>query len=67
MHSFTKPNLNQDKSGRYFVSFSTKNKRFRLYNGRRLGLDIYPNKASLSSRKSLAEDLMVHIHTKLMK
>jgi integrase len=65
MHTFTNPILSQDITGRYFVTFYINNKRCRLYNGKRLGLDIYPNKASLSSRRSLAEDLMFHIHKRL--
>ena len=65
MHTYSKPKLNQDSSGRYFVSVTSNNKRFRLYNGKRLGLDIYPNKASSSDRHSVAEDLMLQIHLKL--
>jgi len=61
------PKITWDLSGKCYVVFYLNKKRYRLSNGRRMGIDLNPTRHEVGERKALAEELRLKIHLKLME
>ena len=65
--SIAYPQVYKDSKNRVFVSFYINNKRYRLYNGKRIGSNISPNTFPMNQRYSignlLAAEVYKHIST----
>jgi len=61
------PKVTQLKSGRVYVSFKLNNKRIRLFNGYRYGINLNPNEALIGERIEIAKLLAYEIDKKLKK
>jgi len=59
------PKVTQLKSGEVYVSFNFNQKRVRLFNGSRLGIDLYPNSAPIEKRLEVGTILAYEVYTKL--
>jgi len=59
------PKVTQLKSGEVYVSFNFNQKRVRLFNGSRLGIDLYPNSAPVEKRLEVGNILAYEVYTKL--
>jgi integrase len=56
------PNVHLDKSNKVFVSFMIKNKRYRLYNGKRVECTISPNSFPFEQRKAVGNLLAAEVY-----
>jgi len=59
------PKVTQLKSGEVYVSFNFNKRRIRLFNGSRLGIDLYPNSAPIEKRLETGNILAYEIYSKL--
>jgi len=59
------PKVTQLKSGEVYVSFNFNQRRVRLFNGSRLGIDLYPNFAPVEKRLEVGNILAYEVYTKL--
>ena len=60
------PKVNTNPNQKVFISFFIENKRYRLYNGSRIGSDTNPNSFPLEQRKSIANLLAAEVYNYLM-
>ena len=60
------PKVNTNSNQKVFVSFFIQNKRYRLYNGSRIGSKTNPNSFPLEQRKSVANLLAAEIYNYLI-
>jgi integrase len=61
------PKIQKDKKFKYCVSFYVENKRYRLYNGRRIGSKINPNTFPIQEREKAARILAAEVYQFLSK
>lgn len=59
------PKVTQLKSGEVYVSINFNQKRVRLFNGSRLGIDLHPNSAPIERRLEIGNILAYEVYTKL--
>ena len=60
------PRVNTNQNQKVFVSFFIQNKRYRLYNGSRIGSNTNPNSFPLEQRKSIANLLAAEVYNYLI-
>ena len=60
------PRVNTNPNQKVFVSFFIQNKRYRLYNGSRIGSNTNPNSFPLEQRKSIANLLAAEVYNYLI-
>jgi len=60
------PKVNTDSNQKVFISFFIEKKRYRLYNGSRIGSDINPNSFPLEQRKSIGNLLAAEVYNYLI-
>ena len=60
------PKVHTDSLNKVFVSFYIKNKRYRLYNGKRINSTTNPNSYPLDQRLSIAKVLAAEIYSYLL-
>ena len=60
------PKVNTNPNQKVFISFFIENKRYRLYNGSRIGSDTNPNSFPLEQRKSIANLLAAEVYNYLI-
>ena len=60
------PRVNTNQNQKVFVSFFIQNKRYRLYNGNRIGSNTNPNSFPLEQRKSIANLLAAEVYNHLI-
>jgi integrase len=60
------PKVHTDSSNKVFVSFYIKNKRYRLYNGKRINSPTNPNSYPIEQRLSIAKVLAAEIYSYLL-
>ena len=60
------PKVNTNPNQKVFISFFIENKRYRLYNGSRIGSDTNPNSFPLDQRKSIANLLAAEVYNYLL-
>ena len=60
------PKVNTNPNQKVFISFFIENKRYRLYNGSRIGSDTNPNSFPLDQRKSIAKLLAAEVYNYLL-
>jgi integrase len=60
------PKVHTDKSQKVFISFFIQNKRYRLYNGKRIDSPINPNSFPVDQRKTIANLLAAEIYDYLI-
>ena len=65
--AFTHPKIAWDTAGKSFIVFYLNQKRYRLSNGVRLGIDLHPNRSPKEQRTLVAEELRLKIHLKLLE
>jgi hypothetical protein len=65
--ALTHPKISWDSSGKYFIVFYLNQKRYRLSNGTRLGVNLHPNRSPIEQREQVAEELRLKIHLKLLE
>ena len=65
--AFTHPKIAWDTAGKSFIVFYLNQKRYRLSNGVRLGIDLHPNRSPKERRALVAEELRLKIHLKLLE
>ena len=56
------PKVCLDNKGNYFISLYINHKRFRLYSGDKIGIDLKPNSFPYSQRKAKAKILAAEIY-----
>ena len=56
------PKVCLDNKGNYFITFYLNHKRFRLYSGDKIGIDLKPNSFPFSQRKAKAKILAAEIY-----
>ena len=64
--TFRPPKIIWDTSGKCYIVFYLNQKRYRLSNGSRMGINLHPNRESIGKRTALAEELRLKIHLKLI-
>ena len=62
---FIPPRLSKDKHHRYTIVFYVQGKRYRVSNGKKLGIPLHPNKEPLERRLIVAQELQLRIHQAL--
>ena len=62
---FIPPRLSKDKHHRYTIVFYVQEKRYRVSNGKKLGIPLHPNKEPLKRRLIVAQELQLRIHQAL--
>ena len=62
---FIPPRLSKDKHHRYTIVFYVQGKRYRVSNGKKLGIPLQPNKEPLDRRLIVAQELQLRIHQAL--
>ena len=60
------PKVHTDSLNKVFVSFYIKNKRYRLYNGKRINSSTDPNSYPIEQRLSIAKVLAAEIYSYLL-
>ena len=60
------PKVHTDSLNKVFVSFYIKNKRYRLYNGKRINSSTDPNPYPIEQRLSIAKVLAAEIYSYLL-
>ena len=60
------PKVHTDSSNKVFVSFYIKNKRYRLYNGKRINSPTNPNSYPIEQRLSIAKVLAAEIYSYIL-
>lgn len=60
------PKISEDSKGRVFISFYYKNQRYRVSNGSKLNLNIYPNSHPPKERTQTAKLLAAEIYKFLL-
>ena len=56
------PKVKQDENNRVYVLFYHNNKRFRLFNGSKINIDIYPNSYPLEQRIEIGHLLAAEVY-----
>jgi len=56
------PKVHSDSKNKVFVSFYINNKRYRLYNGKRIGSETNPNSFPIHKRKAIGNLLAAEIY-----
>ena len=64
--AFRPPKITWETSGKCYIVFYLNQKRYRLSNGSRLGIDLHPNRHDVGERTAVAEELRLKIHLKLL-
>ena len=64
--TFRPPKITWDTSGKCYIVFYLNQKRYRLSNGSRIGINLHPNRQSIGERTASAEELRLKIHLKLI-
>ena len=64
--TFRPPKIIWDTSGKCYIVFYLNQKRYRLSNGSRMGINLHPNRQSIGERTASAEELRLKIHLKLI-
>ena len=64
--TFRPPKIIWDTSGKCYIVFYLNQKRYRLSNGSRIGINLHPNRQSIGERTASAEELRLKIHLKLI-
>ena len=54
------PKVCLDNIGNYFITLCINHKKFRLYSGDKIGIDLKPNGFPFSQRKAKVKILMIH-------
>lgn len=60
------PSVHCDSKNRYFISFVFNSKRYRLFNGSKLGIELYPNSHQLKYRRDKAFLLANEVYLKYL-
>ncbi len=66
MNKITFPRIVKDKNSKFYISFNFNNKRYRLTNGSRLGIDLRPNDYSIELRELYAKKLAILVYENLV-
>ena len=56
------PKVKQDENNRVYVLFYHNNKRYRLFNGSKINIDIYPNSYPLDQRLEIGHLLAAEVY-----
>jgi len=65
MEKFTYPKICYSNDNKIFISFYYDGIRYRLSNGKRIGLKLYPNKFKIEEREFYAKKLAVEVYDAL--
>ena len=63
--NYSIPRIVKDYKDRYYVVYYLNGKRYRISNGKNLGVNLNPNRAKGDKRKALANKLLIAVQTKL--